>query len=82
MKKIVLFFALSTFYNYTFGQQCFKPEPLSTSQIQKITGTWKMKYTLNDKSYESQVNIKKVGSDQVTCELSRPPINQKETASE
>lgn len=68
---------------YTFlAAQCVKPTPMTTQQAQAVTGTWKMKYTCHEKQYEAEVKIQPAKDNDVTCNISQPPLTGKETAAE
>lgn len=50
--------------------------------MQTVIGTWKVQYTYNDKQYETEIRIDAVKNNEVTCEITNPPIEGKETAGE
>lgn len=81
MKKI-LFISLLCSFCMGLSAQCVKPAPLTAQQAQTMTGTWKIQYTYFEKQYETEIRIRAVKNNEVTCEISNPPIAGKETAGE
>lgn len=75
---VLLFCGLMNFVN----GQCIKPPPLTTEQVQKVTGKWKGVYTNNGERVELEINISAKSANEVVCEINNPPLPGKETAVE
>ena len=71
----------SSLFNLAIAQ-CLKPTPMTPQQIQVVTGKWKGTYTNNDKQLEIVINIYVNQGNEVTCDISNPPLEGKETSVE
>lgn len=80
MKKQILFsfLLIGGFFHYAHAQ-CLKPTPLSSDQVRKITGKWKGTYINNGAEVNLEINIAANPNNEVTCNVSNPPLAGKET---
>jgi hypothetical protein len=64
---------------YSASSQCIKPPPLTTEQVQKVSGKWKGSYTNNGTQVDLEINISAKAGNEVACEINNPPVAGKET---
>jgi hypothetical protein len=74
---LLLFIGYFAYSQALNAQKCYIPEPMSSTQISNVKGTWKGVYTYEGKEYP--VTVKLYTNDNITTQVDAPPVQGKET---
>jgi len=81
MKSLLFTLLLAVLY-MGLAAQCVKPTPMTSAQVQPVTGSWKMQYTYHDRQYETELRIHVLQGTEIACDMSNPPLPDRPTACE